>query len=138
MSVSKGLLKAYRTEYETTPISIEALCMKYNLDEEEIKAQRWSKPLAPATSPTLPTQIQTINESLSLQDDIETFKRQAVTLAKDCLTSFDPAFNSIKDFKDLVDIVDKVEKSYKDNSSDQSLNINVAIQNIVQRFKDDC
>ena len=50
----------------------------------------------------------------------------------------DVEFAEIKEFKDVVAIVDSIEKSYKDTKDPQGTTINIAIQNLVEKFSDDC
>lgn len=72
-----------------------------------------------------------------IMEDIEEFKRLAVKHAVRFIRE-DVAFADVKDFKDMVAVVDSIEKSYKNTPQQQQTTINIAVQNLVERFKDDC
>jgi hypothetical protein len=72
-----------------------------------------------------------------LLKDIEDFKGLAVAHAVKFMKN-DAEFAEIKEFKDMVAIVDSIERSYRDVKDPTGTTINIAIQNLVSRFTDDC
>lgn len=137
--ISKTLLKAYKTEYETTDISLDTLLIKYNLDETKIDTSTWQKRSTVATKPQPIVEVlpKPIDNQETISDKIEQFKVEALNLALTAIKNFDKEFDTVKDFKDLVLLVDTIEKSYK-NSNDDKVNVNIVLQNILQNYKDDC
>jgi len=155
--MTKILLQSYKNEYQTTPISIEDLCIKYSLDIEELKSKtdidKWEKLYTPPETINeaeaeehldiivLPenkldkseTKILTTKEEIL--EDIDEFKKKAV---KECLRFIkdDARYAEVKEFKDMVAIVDSIEKSYKNSDTNEGTTINVLIQNLTQKFKD--
>lgn len=83
--------------------------------------------------------LENTSEDAEVFSDIAEFKKLAVAHALKFMKK-DAEFAEIKEFKDVVAIVDSLEKSYtsKKNPDDTKLTINIAIQNLVERFKDDC
>lgn len=137
--ISKTLLKAYKTEYETTDISLDTLLSKYDLDETKIDTSTWQKRSTVATKPQPIAEVlpKPIDNPETISDKIEQFKVEALNLALTAIKNFDKEFDTVKDFKDLVLLVDTIEKSYK-NSNDDKVNVNIVLQNILQNYKDDC
>lgn len=137
--ISKTLLKAYKTEYETTDISLDTLLIKYDLDETKIDSSTWQKRSTVATKPQPIVEVlpKPIDNPETISDKIEQFKVEALNLALTAIKNFDKEFDTVKDFKDLVLLVDTIEKSYK-NSNDDKVNVNIVLQNILQNYKDDC
>ncbi|EOH2541198.1 hypothetical protein ACLWWF_001647 [Campylobacter jejuni] len=137
--ISKTLLKAYKTEYETTDISLDTLLIKYGLDETKIDTSTWQKRSTIATKPQPIVEVlqKPIDNQETISDKIEQFKVEALNLALTAIKNFDKEFDTVKDFKDLVLLVDTIEKSYK-NSNDDKVNVNIVLQNILQNYKDDC
>lgn len=137
--ISKTLLKAYKTEYETTDISLDTLLIKYGLAETKIDTSTWQKRSTVATKPQPIVEVlpKPIDNTETISDKIEQFKVEALNLALTAIKNFDKDFDTVKDFKDLVLLVDTIEKSYK-NSNDDKVNVNIVLQNILQNYKDDC
>ena len=142
--MTKLLLTQYRLEYETDhDITVEEIVTKYKLDindlkghEEWVKGGLWhhsdivpSEPIV--TKPTLVT-----IGAEGLQENIDSFKRQAL---EHCLRfmSNDARFAEVKEFKDIVAVVDSIEKSIK-GTSDTGPTVNIVIQNLAEKFSDDC
>jgi len=177
------LTEAYKAEYETTPITIEALIAKYDLSPEDIKGhETWISFLNPpkpavATKPKPKTKkqakVDTIIDSISEPTTIAPSAIVTTPLAKQELSllasqanetiatevqlekianfkelaldhcirfmSQDAKFAEVKEFKDIVAIVDSLEKSYQKIDPDAGKpTINILVQNLMERFTDDC
>lgn len=143
------LLLSYQIEYENTDITIDELCSKYDVTTKQLKGYtKWSKKtsetnelpeLIEPSKPIVtkkPADITIVNDKEQVLSDIDEFKRLAVAHAVKFIKD-DAEFAEVKEFKDMVAIVDSIEKSYKD-TKEQGPTINIAIQNLVERFKDDC
>ena len=143
MRISNSLLLTYQTEYENTPdLTIEQLCEKYNVTTKQLKGYtKWKKHIViPDSSPLVTKQpIATpTNNNLDkeqLVSDIDTFKSLAMAHALKFM-KHDAEFAEVKEFKDMVSIVGTIEASIKDDKPENV--INIAIQNIVKGFQDDC
>ena len=149
MKLPNTLLLAYQTEYETTDISIEDLCAKYDIQTKQLKGytnwvKRQEEPLQGDTSevqvidiPKDTSKVQVIDipkDTEELLENVEEFKKLAVAHAVKFMKN-DAEFAEVKEFKDMVAIVDSIEKSYKDVKSNEPT-INVLIQNLTQKFRD--
>lgn len=75
---------------------------------------------------------------VAVQEKISAFKEAAL----DHCISFmakDAKFAEVKEFKDIVAVVDSIEKSYqKADTKDRGPTINILVQNLTERFRDDC
>ncbi len=144
-SMSPILLKSYRIEYETTSITLPEILKKYKLKEEQtekwVKQQNSTPPIIvprsdidaqPGTSTTL---VSKDFDKDKLLEDISQFKVEAVKYAVDTIK--DSEFLEVKEFKDLVAIVATVETSLKDNK-DTGPTINILVQQLTEKFRDDC
>lgn len=134
--MSPILLKSYRIEYETTPIGIQEIRKKYNLTEKQV--EKWTKQpqnLPISKSAPVPATLVEDFDKDSLLQDINSFKVGAIKYANQQLE--DAEFLEVKEFKDLVSIVSTVETSLKD-SKDTGPSINILIQNLSEKFTDDC
>lgn len=134
-SLPATLLQLYKKEYEQTDITIKELCEKYDITTKQLKGYtKWTKEIKDPIVTQTPSHeaSQPTNQIL---DDIEEFKKLAVRHAVNFIKE-DARFAEVKEFKDMVAIVDTIEKSYK-NQTEQGPTINIAIQNLVERFKDD-
>ena len=142
--MTKLLLTQYRLEYETDPdITVEEIVTKYKLDINDLKGhEEWARGglshgdhvYLSDIVPSEPTPVTIVGEGL--QSSIDSFKRQAL---EHCLKfmSNDARFAEIKEFKDIVAVVDSIEKSIK-GTSDTGPTVNIVIQNLAEKFKDDC
>lgn len=136
------LLKSYQIEYETTPITIDELANKYDISKDQLKGHdTWTK-LQPTTT-NVPTQTETkTSQSLvshteqepTIMEDINTFKQAAIKKAISFMSN-EADYASVKEIKDMTSLVMEIEKSYK--GTDTGPTINVLVQNITERFKDD-
>ena len=155
------LLDSYKTEFETTDISLTELMTKYNLTKKDLKGYtKWSKQtdlqstqefasnqqIILATLPqttllsiaTPPADTEPPAKELTVLEKIDQFKEKAVDRALNFI-QVEAQFAEVKEFKDIVAIVDSIEKSYmKPGPNDGQPQINILIQNLMQNFKDDC
>lgn len=162
------LLLTYQAEYENTPdLTVEQICEKYCVNQGQLKGwQTWEKIIhndievmppaevidSSSTSidtsrpriaipqlPDIPLDTQLTIEDAPVLKDIAQFKELAVAHALKFMRN-DAEFAEVKEFKDMVAIVDSLEKSYiaKKNPDDAKITVNIAIQNLVERFRDDC
>jgi hypothetical protein len=145
------LLEAYKTEFETTDITISELLKKYSITKRKLKGHEdWTKRLqqdfvndqqtllltAPSTNmPTTTTHDSTISKTNA--EKIEAFKTAALDRAL-LFIEVDAQFAEVKEFKDIVAIVDSIEKSYQkvDPEAGKST-VNLFVQQIMAQFKDD-
>jgi hypothetical protein len=149
------LLEAYKTEFETTDITITELLKKYSITKRKLKGHEdWTKHqtiqlqqdfindqqtlllTAPATNmPTTTTCASTISKTNA--EKIEAFKTAALDRAL-LFIEVDAQFAEVKEFKDIVAIVDSIEKSYQkvDPEAGKST-VNLFVQQIMAQFKDD-
>lgn len=163
------MIEAYKAEYETTNITLEALLEKYELTKEDIPGhETWiaynSKPVI-VTKPTKTKKVKPIDKILATIDKpIEVPLKAAVVPSIDIVTtgteaqlakianfkelaldhcirfmSQDAKFAEVKEFRDIVAIVDSLEKSYQKVDPEAGKpTINIMINNLMERFKDDC
>ena len=137
------LKKFYRAEYESgADVTLESLAFKYGFDIEDLgDTSSWAK--SPTTLPTQPTEIEIIPRSAppaptpapddELKEDINKFKRGVV---KESLSRLKMAgMMDTKELKELATIVDIVDKSLR--STADGANVNVLIQNIINKYGDD-
>jgi hypothetical protein len=155
------MIEAYKAEFDlkvnsgTEPhLAIEQIKEAYSLTNEDLPGhETWLakrkrtkkidkileatvvKPVIPQVAkPSLP-----VAEAEETQlEKIEKFKE----LALDHCIRFmekDAQFSEVKEFKDIVAIVDTLEKSYQKADPDSGKpTINIMINNLMERFKDDC
>lgn len=148
MKLPATLLLTYQAEYERTPnMTIEDLCEKYDVQTKQLKGYtKWQKRAPeidelPETGDIIAIprndskQLAIPKTTKELLDDVEEFKQLAVAHAVKFMKD-DAEFAEVKEFKDMVAIVDSIEKSYKGTKPENT--INIAIQNIVKNFNDDC
>jgi len=127
-SLPEALVKIYKREYETTDITKSALQAKYQLPTIP---EDWMKP----SKPTETNKQEAIVPPSTNTEKIEEFKKLALNHALKFMQD-DAQFAEVKEFKDMVSIVGTIEASYKDTKPENT--INIAIQNIVKGFTDDC
>ena len=132
----------YRAEYEADPeITLQSLALKYGFEVEDLgDTSSWAKSL-PLVVPTVEASASAIptkpskepEESDELRNNILEFKRNVV---KESLTRLKMAgAMETKELKELATVVDIVDKSLR--STADSNNINVLIQNIINKYGDD-
>ena len=152
------LLKSYQIEYETTPITIDELAHKYDISKDQLKGhEAWTKlqpttteattnehlattPLVTTTTPlvttttSLATSTSNQEEDQTIMEDINTFKQAAIKKAI-LFMSNKADYASVREIKDMTSLVMEIEKSYKGTETGPT--VNVLVQNITERFKDD-
>lgn len=118
------------------PITIEAEQPTIVKEVEPIEAS----PIQP-TIVTKPKELTTKPEEptieLTIEDKIKDFKEKAIDAALVFINQ-DVRFAEIKEFKDMVSIVDSIDSSLKKPSTNNAPTINILVQNLTERYKDDC
>lgn len=154
--VPVALLNLMKLEYEAGA-EISTILDKYKITKEQLGEPEWlTRPRvtilpAPAsrTEPTLAPAVVTIAQPASqdlneaeqdesvtrILEKISSFKEKAVDYALDMMSMV----GDTKELKDLISSVTAIEATYKDlRPKDNTPVINIAIQNLVDRFRDDC
>lgn len=148
--VPVALLNLMKLEYEAGA-EIDTILDKYKITKEQLGEPEWlSKPrvtILPASQQPLAPAVVTIAQPADLneaeQDEsvtrilekISSFKEKAVDYALDMMSMV----GDTKELKDLISSVTAIEATYKDlRPKDNTPVINIAIQNLVDRFRDDC
>lgn len=140
-----------KLEYEAGA-EIDTILDKYKITKEQLGEPEWlSKPrvtILPAQQPLAPAVVtiaqpasQDLNEVeqdesvTRILEKISSFKEKAVDYALDMMSMV----GDTKELKDLISSVTAIEATYKDlRPKDNTPVINIAIQNLVDRFRDDC
>ena len=123
---------AYKIEYETTDITLDELVDKYNLEPSSVSS--WKKKTKQEVVPATIVPTTTVVTADTILDDILEFKKNAIAHAKEFMAN-DVRFSEVKEFKDMVAVVTTLEASLKEQK--QPI-VNVLVQNLTERFKDDC
>lgn len=149
--VPVALLNLMKLEYEAGA-EISTILDKYKITKEQLGEPEWlSKPrvtILPAQQPLAPAVVtiaapatQDLNEVeqdesvTRILEKISSFKEKAVDYALDMMSMV----GDTKELKDLISSVTAIEATYKDlRPKDNTPVINIAIQNLVDRFRDDC
>lgn len=149
--VPVALLNLMKLEYEAGA-EISTILDKYKITKEQLGEPEWlSKPrvtILPARQPLAPAVVtiaqpasQDLNEAeqdesvTRILEKISSFKEKAVDYALDMMSMV----GDTKELKDLISSVTAIEATYKDlRPKDNTPVINIAIQNLVDRFRDDC
>ena len=149
--VPVALLNLMKLEYEAGA-EISTILDKYKITKEQLGEPEWlSKPrvtILPAQQPLAPAVVtiaapasQDLNEAeqdesvTRILEKISSFKEKAVDYALDMMSMV----GDTKELKDLISSVTAIEATYKDlRPKDNTPVINIAIQNLVDRFRDDC
>lgn len=154
------MIEAYKAEYDlliSTGLkhkqAVDKLHSQYTLEPEELTiANSWevvvtnSKPVRtkkakelPATEVLPPACSTTVDSEIvpDTKEKIAQFKELALD---HCLTFMkkDARYAEVKEFKDIVAVVDSIEKSYDKSKGTDTPTINILVQNLVERFRDDC
>ena len=150
-----------KLEYEAGA-EISTILDKYKITKEQLGEPEWlskprvtilpalnkspasiepNKPLAPAVVTIAQPASQDLNEAeqdesvTRILEKISSFKEKAVDYALDMMSMV----GDTKELKDLISSVTAIEATYKDlRPKDNTPVINIAIQNLVDRFRDDC
>lgn len=136
--MNETLKKFYQAEYEAdTSVTLDSLAFKYGFQIEELgDTSDWRKlPPVPTQSieilPKEPPKPTPPDDEL--KDNITRFKRGVV---KESLARLKTAsMLDTKELKELATIVDIVDKSLR--STSDGANVNVLIQNIINKYGDD-
>lgn len=150
--VPVALLNLMKLEYEAGA-EISTILDKYKITKEQLGEPEWlskprvtilpaQQPLAPAVvTIAQPAEVQDLNEAeqdesvTRVLEKISSFKEKAVDYALDMMSMV----GDTKELKDLISSVTAIEATYKDlRPKDNTPVINIAIQNLVDRFRDDC
>lgn len=159
--VPVALLNLMKLEYEAGA-EISTILDKYKITKEQLGEPEWlskprvtilpalnktpasiepNKPLAPAVVTIAQPASQDLNEVeqdesvTRILEKISSFKEKAVDYALDMMSMV----GDTKELKDLISSVTAIEATYKDlRPKDNTPVINIAIQNLVDRFRDDC
>ena len=124
------LLLSYKIEYETTPITIEEMCTKYQLQLKDLKGHKtWSKSLVSKNAQT----VQTAQPQDTFEEEIQSFKFEALHYCRNFMER-EAKHSSPKEVKDVVAIIAAIEPKQQ---AAQTTNVNVLVQNLTERFKDD-
>ena len=149
--VPVALLNLMKLEYEAGA-EISTILDKYKITKEQLGEPEWltkprvtilpaQQPLAPAVVTIATPASQDLNEVeqdesvTRILEKISSFKEKAVDYALDMMSMV----GDTKELKDLISSVTAIEATYKDlRPKDNTPVINIAIQNLVDRFRDDC
>ena len=149
--VPVALLNLMKLEYEAGA-DIDTILDKYKITKEQLGEPEWltrprvtilpaQQPLAPAVVTIAQPASQDLNEAeqdesvTRILEKISSFKEKAVDYALDMMSMV----GDTKELKDLISSVTAIEATYKDlRPKDNTPVINIAIQNLVDRFRDDC
>lgn len=157
--VPVALLNLMKLEYEAGA-EISTILDKYKITKEQLGEPEWlskprvtilpalnkspasiepNKPLAPAVvTIAQPADLNEAEQDESVTrilEKISSFKEKAVDYALDMMSMV----GDTKELKDLISSVTAIEATYKDlRPKDNTPVINIAIQNLVDRFRDDC
>lgn len=159
--VPVALLNLMKLEYEAGA-EISTILDKYKITKEQLGEPEWlnkprvtilpalNKTPASKTEPTLAPAVVTIAQQPNITDIQEAEQDESVTRILEKISSFkekavDYALDMMsmvgdtKELKDLISSVTAIEATYKDlRPKDNTPVINIAIQNLVDRFRDDC
>lgn len=125
-------LAKLQEEYETSDITINQLCIKYNCTHNElVNSHNWSK-RNPAHLPTVIDSEDTSQYKLTSEQLITS----QINLVLNKLNTLVPKAESIKELKEITTIL----KAYGDllQPKEPKSEINVVIQNMLNSSKDDC
>lgn len=139
-----------KLEYEAGA-EISTILDKYKITKEQLGEPEWlTRPrvtilptqqpavvtlVQPATAPTDLNEAERDESVTRILEKISSFKEKAVDYALDMMSMV----GDTKELKDLISSVTAIEATYKDlRPKDNTPVINIAIQNLVDRFRDDC
>ena len=152
------MIEAYKAEYDllvSTGLkhkqAVDKLHSQYILEPEELAiANSWevvvtkSKPVRAKKTKEPPT-VEVLTCSVPVDSEIVPDTKEKIAQFKElaldhCLTFMkkDARYAEVKEFKDIVAVVDSIEKSYDKSKSTDTPTINILVQNLVERFRDDC
>lgn len=155
--------KAYKAEFETSNISLEDLLTKYNITKEELgSTTMWEKRAGVGIVPD-PTykrkdiikpeltskscdiapnpgqDIIVLDEEEDFLDIIQDTKKLALISTKQFFEDYDTDEVTTKEFKDMVGVLKDLESGELiRQGKDSGPTVNILIQNLTEKFKDDC
>lgn len=158
------MIEAYKAEYDLLisaglkhKQAVDKLHSQYTLEPEELtianswevlvtstkqtKGKKTMEVIPPVTLPSSIQAIPPVNVDSEIVLDTKEKIAQFKELALDhCLTFMkkDARYAEVKEFKDIVAVVDSIEKSYDKSKGSDTPTINILVQNLVERFRDDC
>lgn len=154
------MIEAYKAEYDLLVSAglkhkqaVDKLHSQYTLEPDELAiANSWevtvtkSKPVRARKTKELPvTEVLPPACSVSVDSEIVPDTKEKIAQFKElaldhCLTFMqkDAKYAEVKEFKDIVAVVDSIEKSYDKSKGTDTPTINILVQNLVERFRDDC
>lgn len=141
MKLNPLQIRSYKIEYETTSITKEQLRLKYQLPDT-LDISKWEKTLE--VLPVVPMNIShtpSLPEPVAIETPIAKIEKFKELALDHCIKFMqdDAEFAEVKEFKDIVAIVDTLEKSYQKADPEAGKpTINIMINNLMERFKDDC
>lgn len=143
--------KAYKAEFETSNITLEELHSKYNIDPEQLgDTSSWEKRSSAVTvmaeeqPPKMPRDKQIepahlVEDETNFLDTIQETKRLALTSTKEFFENYDTEEVTTKEFKDMVGVLKDLESGELiRQGKDSGPTVNILIQNLTERFQDDC
>lgn len=139
--------KAYKAEFETSNISIPDICKKYNIIPEDLgDTSDWEKRASEPNTDIIvidkeeditPSEI--VDTDDCMLDDIREIKKLALDSTRQFFQDYDTNEVSTKEFKDMVGVLKDIESGELVRQGvDKGPTVNILVQNMVERFKDDC
>lgn len=148
--------RAYKAEFETSNISIEDLLTKYNITKEELgSTTMWEKRagvgivpdstykrkdiIKPEIAPNTGQDIIVLDKEEDFLDIIQDTKKLALTSTKQFFEDYDTDEVTTKEFKDMVGVLKDLESGELiRQGKDTGPTVNILIQNLTEKFQDDC
>lgn len=136
--MNSALKQYYQEEWESTPnLTLDELASKYAFDIEDLgDISDWRKHDEITIVPEVITSKQAVTDTKvdNIRKNITQYKQDVM---KECVARLKLAHTlDTKELKELTTVVDIVDKSLRSTAEGQ--NINVLIQNIVNKYGDDC
>lgn len=144
--------KAYKTEFETSNISLEDLLEKYNITKEELgSTSSWKKRvevlpdntykrkdiIKPDITPSPETVEPVLDENFL--DIIQDTKKLALASTKQFFENYNTDEVTTKEFKDMVVVLRDLESGELiRQGKNTGPTVNILIQNLTEKFQDDC
>jgi len=144
--------KAYKAEFETSNISLEDLLTKYNITKKELGSTlRWEKRVGivpdntykrkdiikPDIAPNLEPGAIVLDENFL--DIIQDTKKLALASTKQFFEDYNNEEVTTKEFKDMVVVLKDLESGELiRQGKNTGPTVNILIQNLTEKFQDDC
>jgi len=149
--------RAYKVEFETSNITIEELCRKYNITKEQLgSTEKWEKratvvlanPICIEKRPNTigkpahskgNKDIIVSGEPKTMLDTIQETKELALDSTKQFFENYNTDEVTTKEFKDMVGVLKDLEAGeLLKEGKGQGTTVNILVQNLTERFRDDC